>query len=472
MQLTVRLKPVRLLMTVCFFTLSIPMQAQPVSGLVAYWPMDGNFADSGPNNIVVTNTNSTPTSNARGVANAAMEFVNPGSNAAQYASHAVNSNVNFSGSNDFTYDFLFYYSSPDKAGGLYDNNINYYGSGVWVWYGSNFLQLQFNYKNGTVGTSNGALQLNTWTHITCSRAGGVLSIYINGVLNAFANEGFQNPSYSFPVKFGTQWFNASPYFNYNGLNGKLDEFRIYNRALTAEEISQLQCLHFPSAAAPVVTVAGDTTVCEGTFVTLSSSVAVGNQWYKDGNLITGATGQSLDAYYGGVYTVVNMQGGCMSLPSDPISITVFPRPQLGNDTTVSLLCPGSTFNLDSVFDTGDLNTIWSTSNPQNASAGFYQVLASNNQGCKDTAFVIVMLETAQWTGSISSDWNDTGNWNTGKIPSAKTHVIIPGTTLNNCTISSANTIVASVQLRNGAVLQTMNNGSLIVTGVCTTLPAN
>jgi Concanavalin A-like lectin/glucanases superfamily len=473
MHLTTLLKPtLQLLMSGCFFLSCNHLFSQPVTGLVAYWPMDGNFTDSGPNAIAGTNTGSTPATNARGIAGGAMEFVNTGSNASQYASHAVNSNVNFSGSNDFTYDLLVYYSSPDRAGGFYDNNLNYYGSGVWAWYGNGFLQLQFNYKNASVGTTNGSLLLNTWTHITCSRASGVLSLYVNGVLNATTNEGVQSSSYSFPAKFGTQWFNASPYFNYNGLNGKMDEFRIYNRALTAEEISQLQCLHFPSAAAPLVNVAGDTTICEGTFVNLSSSLPAGNQWYKDNAVIPGATAQSIAVYNGGVYTVVNMQGGCMTLPSIPVTVSVAPGPALGNDTLASLLCPGATINLDTVLGTGGLNTTWSTPNPQNASAGSYQVVASNNQGCKDTALVVVLLDIAQWTGNISTNWDETGNWSNGAIPSEKTHVIIDSTVTNSCTINGGIRRVASIQLRNGAVLQLLNNSNLTITGSCNSLPGN
>jgi hypothetical protein len=56
------------------------------------------------------------------------------------------------------------------------------------------------------------------------------------------------------------------------------------------------------------------------------------------------------------------------------------------------------------------------------------------------------------------------------VPNALTHVIVNSGTPNNCVISTANAIAASVQLRNGAVL-TMGNGMTItIAGNCAVLP--
>jgi hypothetical protein len=49
---------------------------------------------------------------------------------------------------------------------------------------------------------------------------------------------------------------------------------------------------------------------------LVSSIATGNQWYKDGVLISGATGQTYKATTAGNYTVVVTQNGCTSITSD------------------------------------------------------------------------------------------------------------------------------------------------------------
>jgi hypothetical protein len=49
---------------------------------------------------------------------------------------------------------------------------------------------------------------------------------------------------------------------------------------------------------------------------LVSSIATGNQWYKDGVLISGATGQTYKPTTAGNYTVVVTQNGCASPTSD------------------------------------------------------------------------------------------------------------------------------------------------------------
>ncbi|MBL0055503.1 MAG: hypothetical protein IPP31_04790 [Chitinophagaceae bacterium] len=49
--------------------------AQTTLGLVAYWPMDGNYIDYWTNAIHGTNAGSTPTTNS-GMANRAMQFLN------------------------------------------------------------------------------------------------------------------------------------------------------------------------------------------------------------------------------------------------------------------------------------------------------------------------------------------------------------------------------------------------------------
>lgn len=211
--------------------------AQPTAGLVAYFPMNGNFTDAGPYGIVTTVNGATPTTNVTGTANAAMNFLNPSSTVPQFGTHAINSNVNFGVAQDFTIVFTAYANSPFvHTGGFYDNGINTSGPGVWFWNSSGFPQVQFNFRNGSVGTTNGAFPLGAWKHVCAVRSGGSLLIYINGVLNVTGAAGTGTPSYPLPARFGTMYYSGFSPPEYNGLNGKIDELRIYNRALTAAEI--------------------------------------------------------------------------------------------------------------------------------------------------------------------------------------------------------------------------------------------
>ena len=79
-------------------------------------------------------------------------------------------------------------------------------------------------------------------------------------------------------------------------------------------------------ATPTVTAGGSTSICSGNSVTLSSSSAAGNQWYKNSALLVGATNQDLVATISGGYSVVVTSNNCISLPSSTINViaTVMP----------------------------------------------------------------------------------------------------------------------------------------------------
>ena len=96
-------------------------QAQPVNGLVAYWRLDGNFTDAGPNFINGTNFGATATGNYASAANSAMLFLNPSGTVPQYAT-ASGSLLNFGDAQDFSVDFSVYANAPFvHNGGFFDN---------------------------------------------------------------------------------------------------------------------------------------------------------------------------------------------------------------------------------------------------------------------------------------------------------------------------------------------------------------
>ncbi|MDZ7650100.1 MAG: hypothetical protein U5K54_24890 [Cytophagales bacterium] len=69
------------------------------------------------------------------------------------------------------------------------------------------------------------------------------------------------------------------------------------------------------------------TICEGTAaIVLTSSVGAGNQWYKDGASILGATATTLNIATApgnsGSYTVISTVSGCSSLVSAATSVTI------------------------------------------------------------------------------------------------------------------------------------------------------
>jgi autotransporter-associated beta strand protein len=101
--------------------------------------------------------------------------------------------------------------------------------------------VQVNFRNGSTVNSisyNGyAVPLNTWTHFAITESGTTASLYINGVLVATNTAMSLKPS-SLGITtnnyIGKSQAAADPM-----LNGTIDEFQIFSRALSAAEISSL-----------------------------------------------------------------------------------------------------------------------------------------------------------------------------------------------------------------------------------------
>jgi hypothetical protein len=154
------------------------------------------------------------------------------------------------------------------------------------------------------------------------------------------------------------------------------------------------------------------------------------------------------------------------------SLTIYDRPNIGPDTTIYHSCPGQTTNLIPLYTTTGLTAVWNTGNPTAVTPGIYRLVVTNANGCTDTAYATVVLQTATWTGTVSADWHTPGNWSTGKVPTDKTHVIVLAGTPNICTVSNANGICSSIQLRTGATLRNQNGKTVELKGNCASLPPN
>ncbi|SHH00907.1 Por secretion system C-terminal sorting domain-containing protein [Chryseobacterium oranimense] len=83
-------------------------------------------------------------------------------------------------------------------------------------------------------TAATALNANTWYHVAATYDGSTMKIYINGVLDASKSQtGSVNSNGAFNVGY---LYNTSRNFN-----GKVDEVRVWKRALSQTEISQNMC---------------------------------------------------------------------------------------------------------------------------------------------------------------------------------------------------------------------------------------
>lgn len=233
----------KLITLILLLTLNNVFAQAPTIGLVAYWPLDGNFNEASGNIAAGTNTLATSTADKNGNANKAMAFSNPSTSAQvvpQWGSHPVTFSLNFGATQNYTLSFWVYFNSPfNHTCGIYDNNLNSGGYGVYFT-NSPYLQIVFSCRQAQTITTSGAIPLATWKHISCVKNGTATSIYVDGVLNVTGTQGAATPSYTLAGRFGTLSFSGYPSpNNYLGMEGKLDDVRMYNRALTVAEISSI-----------------------------------------------------------------------------------------------------------------------------------------------------------------------------------------------------------------------------------------
>ncbi|MBK7653689.1 MAG: hypothetical protein IPJ20_27375 [Flammeovirgaceae bacterium] len=109
----------------------------------------------------------------------------------------------------------------------------------------------------------------------------------------------------------------------------------------------------PIPATPTINPVGPVVVCEGSAnITLTSSAGAGNQWYKNGSLIGGATATTLNivtsAANSGSYTVISTVSGCASLVSAATSVTINALPLITPVVTpaTTTICSGSTVTVN------------------------------------------------------------------------------------------------------------------------------
>jgi uncharacterized delta-60 repeat protein len=77
-----------------------------------------------------------------------------------------------------------------------------------------------------------------------------------------------------------------------------------------------------TVATPAITASGSTNICGSSNVVLTSSALSGNQWYKDGIAVSGATNSTFSASQSGAYSTKVTSGNCSSAASNAINITV------------------------------------------------------------------------------------------------------------------------------------------------------
>ncbi|UHO38091.1 T9SS type A sorting domain-containing protein [Chryseobacterium capnotolerans] len=165
--------------------------------------------------------------------------------------------------------------------------------------------------------SSTALNANTWYHVAATYDGSTMKLYINGTLDASkAQTGNVNSNGAFNVGY---LYNTSRNFN-----GKIDEVRVWKKALTQTEISQNMC----NVSVPAASLAAYWKFNEGSGSTVQDSSGNGvslsltgvdaSNWVTDLPCATGTSKLSRNAIAQNVAGDINTKNPIKIFPN-PVS---------------------------------------------------------------------------------------------------------------------------------------------------------
>ena len=153
--------------------------------------------------------------------------------------------------------------------------------------------------------------------------------------------------------------------------------------------------------------------CAGSGIVITASPSSGTfAWYKDGTVISGATGYQYTASTAGEYkATVTDANGCTSALSNGIDLEEFDSPSVTIATVPgAVICTGDTATLTAnpTGGSGSFTYSWNTSATTQAisvtTTGNYTVIVTDSNGCTATASQVITASTAATTiASIDND---------------------------------------------------------------------
>lgn len=263
----------------------------PPSGLISWWPGDGNALDLlGVNNAVGEG----PLMFASGEVGQAFDL----NGSSSYVVCPASPSLNVGTGNGLTIECWIDPTDVNSGHPLLEwNNGSSIGAHFWISGtvgGSvsgdlycNLIDTQNNYH--TLQTSSGLVRPNTFQHValTYDRSSGSANLYLNGTAVATQGLGVFTPQTSYNLYFGYR--PGAAYFG-----GLIDEVSLYNRALSASEIQSIyaagsagKCIGLSLPAPPINQT---TTVGSSVVFTVSANGlgALNYQWSFDGTNLSDA----------------------------------------------------------------------------------------------------------------------------------------------------------------------------------------
>lgn len=470
------------------------------TGLVAYYPFNGNANDISGNNNNGVITSVTSSVDRFGTSNNAYSF--SGGNI------AVPMTTELAMTGDRTFSCWFKANGSQSGGRIYENTyLNsgialYNGNKLDAWHCSNGQSR--NVTNITFGS------LSEWHHLVyvADATNALGKVYIDGALS-----GTMSATSSVCP---SAWLGAYMRFGLGAsgeaFNGSLDDIGIWNRSLTETEIRQLynnnisvtwstgattnaivinptQTTTYTATISdgisscqeqivvtvpldPTITTSGPSAICNGSSVQLTSSSTTGNAWYKNGQpILVGGNGQRLTVSQAGVYSVTTTTTiyNCINTSTNSITVSIIPLPTIGLTTlpVSGIVCKGDELTLTG---TGGVSYDWSGGAINGVAfpviqSGTYTVTGTDVNGCVNTASTTITVNNASAvsiamtpsagiicandsvtllaTGSVNYSW-DRGILNGQKFnPTVTRLYTVIGTDANGCKDTVTKTVTVS-----------------------------
>lgn len=232
----------RLAVLICIWAIHSPCNsiADLSNGLIAYYPFNGSAYDASDHgNTGVINGAPSLIQDRFGDPNRAYSFA--GIN--DYIQLPYTSTLCTSSFTLSAWVYFDVYSTDNNTGDIVLSDYEYIHFTGYIFYVNYLGKVSLRLSSGTfpnggidlAGTNS--VSLAHWTHVAASYDGNTLRVYLNGIQDG-STSGWT--IYNWNSSVNTLIGNASWYPTANPkYKGRLDDVRIYNRALTASEIAQL-----------------------------------------------------------------------------------------------------------------------------------------------------------------------------------------------------------------------------------------
>lgn len=416
----------------------LPVLAQipsyvPVAGLQCYYPFNGNVNDASVLNNHLTNNGAVLTTDRFGNTNSAYNF----NGSTQFLIDNTPS-FTFNPTSTFTVSLWHNRNNSAVVGIPIMHATNTAGHFIWLFQtGATNMQFGTNKQQSSWIWAQSTSTTNVWTHIVLVYNAGAMTLYKNNIAVAtgtFNHTGVTSATLPLYVGRGV----SGDYFN-----GKIDDIGIWNRCLSACEISDL---YTATNSLTTVNAGPNLFACNGGGVTLTGTGAQTYVWTP--NIANGST---FIPSINQTYTLTGFDAnGCSAWDQTNVLLEQFSINAGQNQT----LCQGDSAVLTA---TGAPNIIWNNNDVSNGmpfyplNSGYITAFATSANGCLASDSVLLTLNPAPLidagpdlytcpgdsitllaNGGNNLIWNGSIGNNTTFVPFSSASYVVSGQSSQGC----------------------------------------